>query len=204
MNRFRPSAWMIAAGVSLVAIAGYRVARPRLAAPRAMLQPGRPGPTAPRRSSSLRRVLSILGVALSLTLVTSSAVSASPLAWTTICHHVVQPRETIYCIARAYGVSPSAIVSHNGISNPNWITSGQVLAIPDAYTSLPSGPSCPRQCGPYTPACSCTTTHTVARGESLYRIGVRYGVSMWRIAECNRITNLNLIHTGTVLCIPAP
>jgi len=145
----------------------------------------------------------MLAVVMGLGLASSGEVHAKPSAWSTICRHVVQPRETITCIARGYGVSPSAIASFNGITNPNLITIGQVLAIPSAYASLPAGPVCPRQCPPCTPACSCVAYHTVVRGESLYRIGLRYGVSMWRIAECNRITNLNLIRVGDVLCIPS-
>jgi hypothetical protein len=40
-------------------------------------------------------------------------------------------------------------------------------------------------------------------GENLYRISLRYGVSMWRIAQCNSIYDLNYIRVGDVLCIPA-
>jgi hypothetical protein len=50
--------------------------------------------------------------------------------------------------------------------------------------------------------CTCESYHTVARGGNLYRISLLYGVSMWRIADCNRILNLHLIQAGTVLCIP--
>ena len=153
------------------------------------------------RRFSLGRLLSILGVVVSLLLLTTASVHARPKEWTTICRHVVQSRESIYCIARAYGVSASALAAHNGLSKPSLISVGQVLAIPNAYASLASGTTCPRQCPPAT-SCSCRTYHTVARGESLYRIGTRYGAGMWRIAECNKVTNLNLIRVGAVLCIP--
>ena len=46
--------------------------------------------------------------------------------------------------------------------------------------------------------------HVVQRGENLYRIGLRYGVSLWSIAQANGITNVNLIRTGQVLLIPVP
>jgi LysM repeat protein len=48
----------------------------------------------------------------------------------------------------------------------------------------------------------CSTYHTVARGETLYRIGLKYGVSWKLIAEANKLKDANKIYTGQVLCIP--
>ncbi len=44
--------------------------------------------------------------------------------------------------------------------------------------------------------------HIVQRGENLYRIGLRYGVSYWAIAWANGISNVNHIYAGQVLRIP--
>jgi spore germination protein len=118
-------------------------------------------------------------------------------------YHTVRAGETLYCIGRAYGVDPLAIAAKNGIVNPSCIYVGQVLAIPNAPRLLPSGPVCARQFGGATPIPSaCRWNHTVALGENLYRISLRYGVSMWAIAEVNRIYNLHYIRAGQVLCIP--
>jgi LysM repeat protein len=46
-------------------------------------------------------------------------------------------------------------------------------------------------------------THVVAPGENLFRISLRYGVSMQAIAQANGITNLNLIFVGQRLVIPS-
>lgn len=46
------------------------------------------------------------------------------------------------------------------------------------------------------------TIHTVQRGENLYRIALRYGVSMQAIAEANGITNMSRIDAGQQLIIP--
>jgi LysM repeat protein len=116
-------------------------------------------------------------------------------------YHVVQPKETLYCIGRAYGVDPYAIARRNGILNPNLIHVGQKLAIPDAPRSLPPGRVCPRQFDGVTPP-HCRWYHTVAPGENMYRISLRYGVNMWAIAEANYILNLHAIRAGQVLCIP--
>lgn len=46
-------------------------------------------------------------------------------------------------------------------------------------------------------------THTVAVGENLYRIGLRYGVSWVQIAELNKLSNPNQLTVGQVLQIPS-
>jgi LysM repeat protein len=46
--------------------------------------------------------------------------------------HVIQSGETIYSIARRYGVDPQAIIDANGLANPNFIQPGQTLIIPAA------------------------------------------------------------------------
>jgi LysM repeat protein len=117
-------------------------------------------------------------------------------------YHTVQPGETLYCIARAYGVDPTAIASTNGIVSPNLIFPGTVLAIPNVPKTLPAGRTCPRQFGGGTPPSGCRYTHVVQSGENLYRISLQYGVSMYAIAQANNILNLNLIYAGQTLCIP--
>lgn len=45
-------------------------------------------------------------------------------------------------------------------------------------------------------------THTVAPGENLFRIGLKYGMSWVPLAIYNNIPNANLIYTGQVIKIP--
>ena len=48
-------------------------------------------------------------------------------------YHDVEEGETIYSIARQYGVTPEALISWNALSGPNYtVTAGQVLVIPAA------------------------------------------------------------------------
>ncbi|NOG49513.1 MAG: LysM peptidoglycan-binding domain-containing protein [Chloroflexi bacterium] len=42
----------------------------------------------------------------------------------------------------------------------------------------------------------------VQPGDTLFRIGARFGVNIYRIAEANRLLNLNLIYAGVPLYIP--
>lgn len=47
------------------------------------------------------------------------------------------------------------------------------------------------------------TTYRVAYGDTLYRISVRFGVSVSALAQANNIQNINLIFAGQVLNIPS-
>ncbi len=154
-----------------------------------------------------RVVFSLVVVLLMLTLV--PGVSARPAQAEIICHHVVRPGETVYCIARAYGVDPHAIITTNALLYPNRIHPGTTLRIPNVPRTIPPGPTCVRQCPNGTPPvpppcgdCECASYHTIAWGETLTRISLHYGVNMWTLARCNCIYNLNYIVAGRQLCIP--
>jgi LysM repeat protein len=47
------------------------------------------------------------------------------------------------------------------------------------------------------------TTHTVAAGENLYRIGLKYGMSWVVLAQYNNLPNADRIYVGQVLQIPS-
>jgi len=57
--------------------------------------------------------------------------------------------------------------------------------------------------GPSVEAATCATQHLIARGETLFRIGLKYGVAWPAIAQANNLANPNLIFAGQTLCIPA-
>ena len=56
----------------------------------------------------------------------------------------------------------------------------------------------------------CGLIHNVQRGENLFRIALRYGVTVAKLQEWNALPNANLIFAGQQLCIqgavtnPAP
>jgi LysM repeat protein len=60
--------------------------------------------------------------------------------------HVVLGGETMYCIARGYGVLPGAIAQANGLSPVANVRAGQVLNIPAVqWVDISVGPVCPPQ-----------------------------------------------------------
>lgn len=145
--------------------------------------------------------------------------------------HVVRWGEWLYCIGRAYGVSPWAIAKTNGIWWPYIIFPNQKLVIPNVpWTHIPAGPVCKAQFTvpaptpiPTTPApatptstpvtatpatattvppSTCRAIYVVRPGDTLYRIALRYGTTYTEIARVNQISNPRLIYPGQQLCIP--
>lgn len=101
--------------------------------------------------------------------------------------YTVRYGDTLYSIARHFGVSVQAIMRANGITNAHWIYAGQRLIIPD---------------GGGTPPPSGGVWYTVRSGDTLARIAWRFGVNMWAIVRANNIRNPNLIYAGQRLYIP--
>lgn len=55
---------------------------------------------------------------------------------------------------------------------------------------------------PRADAADCRAWHTVQRGETLYRIGLKYNLTWDKIAKANGIANANKVYAGQQLCIP--
>lgn len=140
-------------------------------------------------------------------------------------YHQVQPGETLYRIALQYSTSVDAIAGVNGIPYPYIIQSGQQLVIPapgqyvqppppvggfynpQLYPQQPSQPDYSQPQIPTTeyydntPAVN-AGTHTVAPGETLYSIALRYGTTAETLAASNGLYNPNQIYVGQVLFLP--
>jgi LysM repeat protein len=71
-----------------------------------------------------------------------------------------------------------------------------VLALIVAFSALVS-PAQPAK------SAKCAYYHTVWYGETLYKIGLQYGMTWDKIASANNIKQPGKIYAGEVLCIPA-
>lgn len=106
--------------------------------------------------------------------------------------HTVALGETLYSIARHYGVSAEEIAAANGVMNLDYIYAGQQLVIPG---DGPAGRPAPAAHGG-------GQTHLVQLGETLYGIAWKYGVSVSAILAANGIGNPDYIYAGQQLAIP--
>ena len=107
-------------------------------------------------------------------------------------YYTVKRGDTLWNIARNYGTTVQSIVEANGIQNPNLIYPGQVFKI--IYTSSYEDET--NEMGHY--------VYTVKRGDNLWNIAKRHGVSLQSILEINIISNPNLIYPGQKIRIPTP
>jgi LysM repeat protein len=115
--------------------------------------------------------------------------SAGPVYADTI--YIVQRGDTLFLISVRFNVSVQAIMSANGLTNPNLIFAGQRLVIPGPGGST-SGP------GPGTT----TGTYIVQRGDTLGLIAARFGTTVAALMAANGITNPNRILVGQRLVVP--
>lgn len=115
-------------------------------------------------------------------------------------YYTVQRGDTLNRIALRFGVTLQALMSANGIYNPNVIWAGQRLAIPGQTPVQAAAPAA--QPAAVDAASGVERTHVVQRGEGLSQIARLYGLQWPTVAAANGIQNPNLIYAGMVLKIP--
>lgn len=108
--------------------------------------------------------------------------------------HIVQAGETLFRIAVLYNTTVETLATMNNITNPNLIPAGTILKVPVINaTQVPATPVGGTG-GPF--------THVVQAGENIFRIGLRYNITVTQLAAANGLTNPNIIYVGQVLVIP--
>ncbi len=148
--------------------------------------------TKPQSPPSWARVgvgrLGVLVAAVSTAvLLIASAVPALADAPTS---HTVAWGETLYSIARAYGMAPQAVASANGIGMNSWVYAGQRLTIPGGGSTVASSP---------TPS----GYYSVRAGDTLFSIAARFGTTVDAISSANNLPANGLLYVGWTLRVPA-
>jgi murein DD-endopeptidase MepM/ murein hydrolase activator NlpD len=103
--------------------------------------------------------------------------------------HIVQRGETIYSIARSYGVDNEELMRFNSITDASKLQIGQRVRIPDAAVSS-SVPA------------SGVIEYRVVRGDTLYSIARRYEIALQSLRTFNGLENNYVLKEGDTLRIP--
>jgi len=94
--------------------------------------------------------------------------------------YVVKPGDTVFNIARRYGMDPQRIISDNELANPDRLAVGQALVLMTE-----------------------TIPHTVTRGESLYAIARKYGVAPEAVIAANpQLSDPSRLQVGQIVNVP--
>jgi murein DD-endopeptidase MepM/ murein hydrolase activator NlpD len=115
--------------------------------------------------------------------------------------HVIQRGETIYSIARSYGVSVQAVLSLNGISDARTVQPGQRLKIPLSGSASGASPSV--SAGSGSAVRSAYSEYTVEKNDTLYSIARRYSISVEELREMNGYSPNYVLKAGEKIRIPA-
>ncbi len=118
------------------------------------------------------------------------AITPAPVAAGSPTTHTVAWGETLYSIARAYGVTPQTIANANGIDVNSWVYAGQRLTIPSSGSSpgeskTPSG------------------YYTVRAGDTLYSMAARFGTTVDALSATNNLPANGLLYVGWTLKVPS-
>ncbi|MBN1937524.1 MAG: LysM peptidoglycan-binding domain-containing protein [Anaerolineae bacterium] len=117
--------------------------------------------------------------------------------------HVVRTGDTLYSIARQYGVTVEALAYLNKITNPSRIYVGQQLIVPRGSVQPTPTPATPAPTATPAPGGTLPIVYVVQRGDTLYSIARRYGTTVQAIATLNNIVNPARIYAGQRLTIYA-
>lgn len=108
--------------------------------------------------------------------------------------YVVQGGDTLGSIASEFGTSLNAIIAVNELEDPNVLSIGQQIEIPQDVPVVRNSD------GTVRPG---DRTHIVASGETLLGIASQYGKTLDEVKEANNIIVADLLQIGQELIIPA-
>lgn len=115
--------------------------------------------------------------------------------------HVVKKGDTIYGISKMYGISTSDLQKWNGITDFS-ITENQTLIVKSPKLEAPKTNVVATPA--YTkPTNTNQTFHIVQKGENLFRISLKYKVTLASLKKANNLTG-DQVNEGQNLIIPKP
>lgn len=108
--------------------------------------------------------------------------------------HIVRHGDTLWSMSRHYGASLNLIEQHNPGISGRYLKIGEIVVIP-AFGDVkpPSRPILTRQL---------TETHIVQKGETLWSLGIKYGIDPQLLAEENGMELNQILREGRTLKVP--
>ncbi len=119
----------------------------------------------------------------------------SPASTITGGTYVIQWGDTLYQLARRFNTTVAALKAANGLTS-DLIYAGNVLAIPTSGYAAPVPITVPAAAPAANPR-----TYTVQAGDNLFRIGLRFGVTVGALQAANGLPSI-FIYAGQGLVIP--
>ncbi len=104
--------------------------------------------------------------------------------------HVVKPGDTLWGVARRYGVTVPALAAENGMDSKSQLTAGARLKIPGGSRSASSGS-----------AATTRTTYQVRRGDTLSEIADKFNVSVRQLTTWNGLRQSATLRAGQRLVV---
>lgn len=100
--------------------------------------------------------------------------------------HTVEPGQTYYSISRLYGLTVDELLVMNNRTTNDVLEVGQQLTVKASPANSSTQPS--KMAG----STSAATYHTVAKGETMFRISKIYGVTIEQIQSWNNLTDVGV------------
>ena len=127
---------------------------------------------------------------------TASSVAVRPTAPATPVNksaatHVVEAGQTYYSISKLYGLTVDELLAMNNLTASNILETGQTLVVKPT-AGRPVQPSRTSSASPLPPAQPVVTYHTVAKGETMFRISKQYDVTIEQIQQWNNLTDVGV------------
>lgn len=106
-----------------------------------------------------------------------SMVSATAMAQAVQTIHEIKEGETLSQLAKKYGTTVGDIMRFNGMNTDSKLFVGEKVKIPEAGQTV---------------VASTAKTHIVEKGETLYQLSKKYGVTVNQLRDWNNITGNNI------------
>jgi membrane-bound lytic murein transglycosylase D len=118
--------------------------------------------------------------------------------------HTIEAGQTFYSLSRYYGIKVEDLLAANALTLDDKLSVGQKLTMPNVPAGYPAGqPTSPKatlvatqpaepEPDPAPAKTSGPTYHTVAKGETLYRVSKQYDVTVEQLKEWNKLSDMGV------------